>query len=162
MVIGKLFRQLRLRQAAVDDVQNFLYIVFLLHGLPPCPPLKMGTKIHRVLPKAPAVYQGHMQFRTRQTHLPCPHRRRSVVSGDRYCRCSYGKLLLRSLKNSAFRPRYNTTPGWILQPILQKFYCFLSGISTPVFLLGFWRQKEYTGHRKYCAKGVHDHAGNHP
>ena len=44
MVIGKLFRQLRLRQAAVDDVQNFLYIVFLLHGLPPCPPLKMGTK----------------------------------------------------------------------------------------------------------------------
>ena len=29
---------------AVDDVQNFLYIVFLLHGLPPCPPLKMGTK----------------------------------------------------------------------------------------------------------------------
>ena len=44
MVIGKLFRQLRLRQAAVDDVQNFLYIVFLLHGLPPCLPLKMGTK----------------------------------------------------------------------------------------------------------------------
>ena len=31
-------------QVALDDVQNFLYIVFLLHGLPPCPPLKMGTK----------------------------------------------------------------------------------------------------------------------
>ena len=84
MVIGQLFSQLCLGQTAVDDVQNLLHIIFLLHGLvPPFPVFGHKKYTASVWLQLLRCTKG-MQFRMRLTRLHGPHRRRSVVWGDPY------------------------------------------------------------------------------
>ena len=78
MVIGELFGQLSLRQAAVDEVEYLLLVVLLLHlgFLLPF----WGIKIHRVVFWSDSCgVSGQMHSGRGRAIRCCPHRRRSVV-----------------------------------------------------------------------------------
>ena len=78
MVIGELFGQLCLRQAAVDEVEYLLLVVLLLHlgFLLPF----WGIKIHRVVFWSDSCgVSGQMHSGRGRAIRCCPHRRRSVV-----------------------------------------------------------------------------------
>ena len=84
VVIRELFGQLCLGQTAVDDLQNLLHIIFLLHGLVPPFPVSGHKKYTASVWLQLLRCTKGMQFRMRLTRLHGPHRRRSVVWGDPY------------------------------------------------------------------------------